>query len=135
MNKGTVTLNAKRVNAFPNGEIPIDLRNGSLVIHRKRNKDVLGVYIVTSFRDSTGNYKNQATNPYCTFIDLETGYIKFEERCSRNTTLSRVLSHLNKGNFKGEEALKRGEYIEVFRRDKYELNLSYSVEDNEGWKQ
>lgn len=135
MFKGNITLNSKKVTPkTPNGEFSIDLRNGSAVIHYDRNKKPLGVYLVTSFRDNAGRYEGQSTSSYCTLINLENGYPKFEERCSRKTTMARVLSHLCPGDFKGEQAIKSGEYIEVYRRDKYSIDLSYEAVDNEGWR-
>lgn len=133
MSLGRVTLN-KQEKKNVNGDKSIDLRNGNLVIHYDRNKNALGVYLVTSFRDSTGKYQGQSTQKFCSLINLETGYLQFEERCSRTTTVGRVLSHLTPGDYKGEEAVKNGNYIEVYRRDKYSIDLSYSGEDNEGWK-
>lgn len=135
MYKGTVTLNgAKAPVDIPNGNLPIDLRNGSLVLHFSKNrKELLGSYIVTSFRDGKGNHKGETTQTYCSLVDMETGYIKFEERCSRSTTMSRVLSHLSSRDYAGEEAIKRGEFIEVYHRTKYSVDFSFSKKDNEGW--
>lgn len=134
--KGEITLNNNRVttNVIPDGNIPITLHNGSLVLHFSKNKkELLGAYVVTSFRDNKSRYGNDSTTNFCTLIDMQTGYPKFEERCSRSTTMSRIISHLSSGDFKGEEALKRGEFIEVYSRSNYTVDFSFDERDNEGW--
>ena len=135
MYKGNITLNGtKALVDIPNGNLAIDLRNGSLVLHFSKNrKELLGAYLVTSFRDSKGRYNGDNTQSYCSLIDMKTGYLKFEERCSRSTTMSRVLSHLSNGDFEGKEAIKRGEFIEAYNRSKYNMDFSFSTKDNEGW--
>lgn len=130
MVKGTVTLNRSKINKGVDGNLGVFLQNGSLALHKSENVTV-GCYLVTSFR---GDCKGGQTSGYCTLIDLETGYPKFEERCSRRTTMARVLSHLSPGDFGAEEAIKRGEYIELYKRDKYSIDLSFDKIDNEGWK-
>ena len=134
-NKGEVTLNNNRIIPnTPNGEIPICLYNGSLVLHfSKSRRELLGAYIVTSFRDHKNRYAGDNSQSYCSLIDMETGYIKFEERCSRNTTMKRVLSHLSPGDCAGTEALKRGEFIEVYTRNNYAVDFSFNELHNEGW--
>ena len=136
MIKGTITLNGNKPNQdTPDGNTAIDLINGSIVLHFSKNrKKLLGSYLVTSFRDDKQKYTGQITANYCSLINLETGHLKFEERCSRNTTMARVISHLSPGDYKGEYALKRGEFIEVYRRDKYTIDLSFNECDNEGWR-
>ena len=92
-------------------EAKISLTNGSLVIHRNRLGDVLGAYLVTSFRYNRGvttDKAKEATQSYCSLINLDTGYIAFDERASRSTTIKRVLSHLNKGDYYAEQAVKEG---------------------------
>ena len=48
--------------------------------------------------------------------------------------MARVISHLSPGDYEGKDAIKRGEFIEVYRRDKYSLDLSFDERDNEGWR-
>ena len=136
MIKGTITLNGNKPKQnIPDGNTAIDLRNGSIVLHFSKNrKELLGSYLVTSFRDDKQKYTGQCTTSYCSLINLETGYLKFEERCSRNTTMARVISHLSPGDYMGADAIKRGEFIEVYRRDKFTLDLSFNERDNEGWR-
>lgn len=72
----------------------INLKNGSLVI-QKLGDEITGVYLVTSFRSNgRSQYRDKSTSEYCTLINLDTGCIAFEERCSRATTERRVLRHL-----------------------------------------
>ena len=109
-------------------EAKISLTNGSLVIHRNRLGDVLGAYLVTSFRYNRGvttDKAKEATQSYCSLINLETGYIAFDERASRSTTIKRVLSHLNKGDYYAEQAVKEGQYIEVYYSGEYKIDLQF----------
>lgn len=118
-----VTINGKKYER--DGETPVKLNNGSLVVHYNKMGDVLGAYIVTSFRDSKGNYSGQQTTTYCSLINLDNGYIAFEERASRSTTVKRVLSHLNKGDYYGQQAVKEGQYIEVYASGNFKIDLSF----------
>lgn len=119
-----VMINSKKYGV--DGEAPIKLNNGSLVLHYNKNADVLGAYIVTSYRDQSGYCKHNGkeTAQYCSLVDLDTGYLKFEERCSRNTTVGRVLAHLvPNGDFQGKNAVKEGQYIEVYHVGEYKIDL------------
>mgnify|MGYP003191361618 CR=1 FL=1 len=118
-----VTINGKKYER--DGETPVKLNNGSLVVHYNKMGDVLGAYIVTSFRDSKGNYSGQQTTTYCSLINLDNGYIAFEERASRSTTVKRVLSHLNKGDYYGQQSVKEGQYIEVYAPGDFKIDLSF----------
>lgn len=118
-----VTINGKKYER--DGETPVKLNNGSLVVHYNKMGNVLGAYIVTSFRDSKGNYSGQQTATYCSLINLDNGYIAFEERASRSTTVKRVLSHLNKGDYYGQQAVKEGQYIEVYAPGDFKIDLSF----------
>lgn len=120
-----VTINSKKYGV--DGETPIKLNNGSLVLHYNKLGDVLGAYIVTSFRDQRGTLKNsEHTSSYCSLVNLDNGYLKFEERCSRTTTMGRVLAHLvQNGDFGGKEAVKNGQYIEVYPVGMYKIDLSF----------
>lgn len=118
-----VTINSKKYGT--DGEAPLKLNNGSLVIHYNRLGDVLGAYLVTSFRDNRGRYSGDYTTSYCSLINLDNGYIQFEERCSRNTTVKRVLSHLNKGDYYGAQAVKDGQYLEVYSTGDFQIDLKF----------
>ena len=109
-------------------EAKISLTNGSLVIHRNRLGDVLGAYLVTSFRYNRGvttDKSKEAIQSYCSLIDLDNGKIAFEERCSRATTIKRVLSHLNRADYYGEQAVKNGQYIEVYTMGELKIDLQF----------
>lgn len=118
-----VTINSKKFGVI--GDTPVKLNNGSLVLHYNKLGDVLGAYIVTSFRDSKGKYHGDQTSPYCSLVNLDNGYIKFEERCSRSTTIKRVLSHLNPNDYTGEQAVKDGQYIEVYAMGEFKIDLQF----------
>lgn len=123
-----VTINKQKYGV--SGETPVKLNNGGLVLHYNKLGDVMGVYIVTSFRDSTGKYKDEQTSTYCSLVNFDTGYIAFEERCSRNTTIQRVLSHLNRGDYYGGRAVKEGQYIKVYKSGDYSIDITTHEEDN-----
>lgn len=120
-----VSVNGKKFEV--RGETPLKLANGSLVLHYNRLGDVMGAYIVTSFRDHHNKYGKDSTTGYCSLVDLDDGYIKFEERCSRTTTMARVLSHLNPNDYEAKQALKDGQYIEVHTNGNYKIDLSTKV--------
>ena len=71
----------------------IKLNNGSLVFLKEYNK-IISVFLVISFRDNTGKYLGLSTSEYCSLLDLDSGQIIFKERCSRDTTIKRVLTHI-----------------------------------------
>ena len=126
-----VAINGKRVEKKV--DTPVKLSNGSLVVHYNKLGDVIGAYIVTSYRDQSGYCKHNGkeTSQYCSLVDLDTGYLKFEERCSRNTTMGRVLAHLvPNGDFGGKDAVKDGQYIEVYTGGNYKIDLSFDRENN-----
>ena len=116
-----VTINGNKFEV--RGETPIRLNNGSLVVHYNRLGDVLGAYIVTSYR---GANIVGGTTHHCSFVSLEDGYLKFEERCSRNTTMARVLSHLNHGDYSGKQAVADGQYVEVYACGNYKIDLAFT---------
>ena len=121
-----VTINSKKCGI--DHEAKISLTNGSLVIHRNRLGDVLGAYLVTSFRYNRGvttDKAKEATQSYCSLINLDTGYIAFDERASRSTTIKRLLSHLNKGDYYAQQAVKEGQYIEVYYSGEYKIDLQF----------
>lgn len=85
-----ITINGQKMTARLDKDL--SLNNGALVLFKRG--EVEKAYMVVSFRDHKGDYKGDKTNPYCTLLDLDTGYFAFEERCSRTTTVRRVLNHL-----------------------------------------
>lgn len=86
-----ITINGQKKTAQLEKEL--SLKNGSLVL-LKHTENIVGVYMVVSFRDNKNRYKGQDTAPYCTLLDLDLGSYVFEERCSRKTTVRRVLNHI-----------------------------------------
>ena len=121
-----VTINKKKYGV--DCDTPIKLKNGSLVLHYNKIGDVLGAYLVTSFRDGKGRYNGEQTTTYCSLIDLDNGRIAFEERCSRATNIKRVLSHLNCGDYYGEQAVKDGQYLEVYVMGEYSIDITTKKE-------
>lgn len=119
-----VTINSKKY-GVRGEDTPIKLNNGSLVLHYNKIGDVLGAYLVTSFRDGKGRYNGDQTTTYCSLIDLDNGKIAFEERCSRTTTIKRVLSHLNHSGYYGEQAVKDSQYIEVYTMGEFKIDLQF----------
>ena len=87
-----ITINGQNVIARLDKEI--SLNNGNIIL-LKNNDGVKNAYMVTSFRDNKNRY-GEDTGSYCSLVNLDTGYIAFEERCSRKTTVRRVLNHLLK---------------------------------------
>lgn len=71
----------------------IKLSNGIIVIMKER-ENIFGAYLVISFRDNKERYRGQGTQSYCSLINLDSGQFAFEERCSRKTTVRRVLNHI-----------------------------------------
>lgn len=109
----------KSEDAITGNEV-LNLNNGSYVVRYTKEDEVIGTYIVTSYRgDGNGN-----TRVYCSLVNLDTGYIQFDERCSRSTTIKRVLSHLSPGDYGGNKSIQRGERIEVFTKDEVTLRLT-----------
>lgn len=86
-----ITINGR--NEATRLEKAVHLYNGNLVLV-KRDTKVERVLMVTSFRDGKNQYNGAKTGDYCSLIDLDTGYIAFDERCSRDTTVRRILNHL-----------------------------------------
>lgn len=87
-------------NVFIKGKIPdlnldrkLNLHNGSLVIV-KRKENITGIFMVVSFRDNKNKYSGSNTTSYCSLVNLDNGSLAFEERCSRSTTVRRVLNHV-----------------------------------------
>lgn len=76
----------------------INLKNGSIII-QKKNDEVIGVYMVISFRDHRNKYGDFNVGEYCSLFNLDSGQLDFEERCSRATTERRVLRHLTRAGY------------------------------------
>ena len=91
-------ISIKGVCECTNLDRKINLSNGSIVI-QKEQEQVIGVYLVISFRDNKNKYNGDSTGSYCSLVDLDNGQLVFEERCSRATTERRVLRHLTRAGY------------------------------------
>ena len=87
-------------NVFIKGQIPdlnldrkLNLHNGSLIIVKQRDT-ITGIYMVVSFRDNKNKYNGSNTTSYCSLVNLDNVSLAFEVRCSRSTTVRRVLNHV-----------------------------------------
>lgn len=113
-------------------ERKIDLRNGTLLVHFSAKGGVLAAYIVTSFRDNKNKYSSDSTNSYCSFVNIDDGTIAFEERCSRNTTEKRIISHLNSSDYMAERSIKEGQFLKVFKNGDYKFDITPITESFTG---
>ena len=113
----------------------VNLGNGSIVIQKEKDQ-VIGVYLVVSFRDSKNKYNGSSTTSYCTLVNLDNGQIAFEERCSRATTERRVLRHLTRAGYSypynpdsHEQDYKfQNMRIQVYPCGNYKVNLELGEE-------
>ena len=120
-----ITINGIKKNINLNREIT--LNNGALVLQKHDDK-IVNVFMVVSFRDNKNRYGGADTAKYCTLVNLDNGVFPFEERCSRKTTVRRVLSHLLRLNdYLGHCTDKDyGEYdVEVYAPNTYNLDVSF----------
>ena len=123
-----ISINGKKSGVDLNRDI--DLINGSLVI-LKNDNGIDSVYMVVSFRDNKNRYNGERTETYCTLLNLDDGKYAFEERCSRKTTVKRVLNHLLRfGGCSYVENIafpveRYGSFdIEVYRSGEYTIDIS-----------
>lgn len=108
-----------------NGSTPISLKNGNIVLHFNRFGKIANCYMVISFRDVDGHYKGEFNCcAYCSLLNLDTGCIEFKERCSRDTTVQRVLSHLNPLDYWGKNAAQEGQHVKVYTNEEYHIQLT-----------
>ncbi len=113
----------------------IKLTNGAIII-QKENNNVIGVYLVTSFRDNKNKYGNDNTSNYCSLINLDSGFLAFEERCSRSTTERRVLRHITRAGFTypydpnshDQDDNFRNMRIQVYNNGDFKINLELGEE-------
>lgn len=127
-----ISINGR--NRVTNLEREIELNNGAIVILKNGNdsNNVDSVYMVVSFRDNKNRYNGERTNKYCTLLNLDEGEFVFEERCSRKTTVRRVLNHLlNLGctNYAYNQSIPVESYrnydIEVYRSGEYTIDIAF----------
>lgn len=113
----------------------INLSNGAIVIQREKEQ-VIGVYLVTSFRDNKNKYGNDSTTSYCSFVNLDNGQLAFEERCSRATTERRVLRHLTRAGYSypynpnshDQDYKFQNMRVQVYCNGNYKINLELGEE-------
>lgn len=113
----------------------VNLGNGSIVIQKEKDQ-VIGVYLVVSFRDNKNKYNGSSTSSYCTLVNLDNGQIAFEERCSRATTERRVLRHLTRAgysvpydpNSRDQDYRFQNMRIQVYPNGNYKVNLELGEE-------
>lgn len=113
----------------------INLSNGAIVIQKDREQ-VIGVYLVISFRDNKNKYGNDSTTSYCTLVNLDSGKIAFEERCSRATTERRVLRHLTRAGYSypynpdshEQDSKFSNMRVQVYPNGNYKVNLELREE-------
>lgn len=124
-------------NVFIKGQIPdlnldrkLNLHNGSLIIVKQKDT-ITGIYMVVSFHDNKNKYNGSNTTSYCSLVNLDNGSLAFEERCSRSTTVRRVLNHvLHLGfsmpynpNFKENDNQMRDYDIDYYGNGAYKLEV------------
>ena len=124
-----ITINGR--NKVTELEKEVKLQNGALVF-KKKDGEIMDVYMVISFRDNKNKYPGEYTATYCSLVNVDTGQIAFEERCSRTTTVGRVLTHLFRlgGNrcYDSYDILKTsyGAYdIEIVNNGSYTLDIKF----------
>lgn len=113
----------------------IKLSNGAIVI-QKEKEQVIGVYLVTSFRDNKNKYGNDSTASYCSLVNLDNGQLAFEERCSRATTERRVLRHLTSAGYSypynpnshDQDYKFQNMRVQVYCNGNYKINLELKKE-------
>lgn len=113
----------------------INLSNGAIVIQKDREQ-VIGVYLVISFRDNKNKYGNDSTTSYCTLVNLDNGQIAFEERCSRTTTERRVLRHLTRAGYSypynpdshEQDSKFSNMRVQIYSNGNYKVNLELREE-------
>lgn len=137
-------IKIKGMKTSPNFDRKIRLTNGSIII-QKENDIVIGVYMVISFRDNKNKYSGDSTTGYCTLLNLDSGKIAFEERCSRYTTERRVLRHLTfaktttgypyKPRITYDDSKFRHMRLDIYNQGNYMFNLelgeTYTDSDDE----
>lgn len=106
-------------------EKEIKLNNGDIVLKYIEGQ-IANAYLVTSYRNNE-NRKCDVTTGYCSLIDLENGYIKFSEPCSRRTTVRRVLTHLY-NDFDVVSAYRNIDLV-VVKKDDYKLHIDAQIRE------
>lgn len=114
-----ITVNGKEYNSS------ISLNNGDIISVRMTDDDSIKFFMVTSYRDPLGSKRYESGmqySNYCSLINLETGYIQFDERCSRYTTVERVCNHLDNPNRSKHKRVNRDSF-RIYKKDEFVLNI------------
>jgi hypothetical protein len=77
------------------------LNNGDLLLWCDSSGNVKATYLVVSFRKQGHDSYCFSTAHHCSLLDLDDGTLAFDEKCSRSTTINRILCHLNRGSYNG----------------------------------
>ncbi len=117
------------------------LQNGAIVV-QKEGGQAIGAYLVIPFRDHKNRYPGGSTTAYCALVDLDTGKLAFEERCSRATTERRVLRHLTRAGFsypydpdsREQDAKFYGMRVQVYMNGCYKMEIELGEEYMAGRK-
>ena len=125
-----ISVNRKKIGVDLEREIV--LNNGAIVVVKNGNDgNIISVYMVVSFRDNKNRYEGDSTKNYCTLLNLDNGEFAFEERCSRKTTVRRVLNHILRlgcANYEYNMSIPVGRYcnldVEVYRPGNYSIDIS-----------
>ena len=114
----------------------LKLQNGSIVLlkNKANGDEIEAIYYVISFRDNKNKY-GENTTCYCTLLNLDSGQFAFEERCSRNTTVRRVLRHLLRIGYTmpynpdatDDDFQLRNYDVEVYDHGNYKMELILSI--------
>ncbi len=126
-----ISVNRKKI--VVDLEREIVLNNGAIVVVKNGNDgNIISVYMVVSFRDNKNRYEGDSTKNYCTLLNLDNGEFAFEERCSRKTTVRRVLNHILRlgcSDYSYNTSIPVERYgnfdIEVYRSGNYTIDISF----------
>jgi hypothetical protein len=113
---------------------PVRLNNGDLLLWCNAYGGTKSAYMVVSFRKQGHDSTCYNTNQYCSLLNLEDGTLAFDERCSRGTTVNRILCHLNRGSYNGgtshlDYCNPSNQKIRQFRSGNYQIELSLLKEE------
>jgi hypothetical protein len=118
----SIMVNSQEVN---NNGIRLD--NGDIITVEYSDDHKVLVLMVTSFRYPIG-VRPQNIDPkiyqgsYCSLLNLETGFLMFDERCSRHTTIERVCNHLNNPNKSKHKYVVTGTFKQ-YKKDQFSINI------------
>lgn len=115
----------------PHLEEKICLKNGAILL-LKKDEEIFDVFMIVPFRDNGDRYRGDLRDAYCSLISLNDGHYAFDERCSRSTTVRRVLNHmlrLGNGSYEYNAAIPVEEYkgydVEIKSPDSFRIDISF----------